>query len=73
MWVEVNTQVNYPIKTTLTRMMENRDFMLENNLDKYCVSWFTIKTAVAGIELLCPRGMSILSPVRSCVEVCALS
>ena len=49
--MEVNTRVNYPIKTALIRMMENNDFSLDSDLDRYCVSWITIMTAAAGIEL----------------------
>ena len=51
MWVEVNGQVNYPIKDALINMMESGDFSLDDDLDKYCVSWFTINTAAAGIGL----------------------
>ena len=50
-WVEVNARVNYPIKTALIDMMESGDFSLDNDSDKFCVSWFAIKVAAVGIEL----------------------
>lgn len=50
-WVEVNARVNYPIKTALISMMEDGDFSLDCDLDKYCVSWFAINTATVGAEL----------------------
>lgn len=49
--MEVNGRVNYPIKTVLIRMMENQEFSLDSDLHKFCVSWITIKTAAAGVEL----------------------
>ena len=50
-WVEVNARVNYPIKDALISMMENRDFSLDDDLDKFCVSWFAIKVAAVGIAV----------------------
>lgn len=50
-WVEVNARINYPIKAVLLDMLENGNFSLDIDLDKYCVSWFTIQVAAAGVEL----------------------
>jgi len=50
-WVEVNARVNYPIKHVLIDMMESGDFSLDDDRDKFCVSWFAIKVAAVGIEL----------------------
>lgn len=49
-WVEVNTRVNYPIKEALIEMLEHGDFSVDDVLDKFCVSWFTIKVAAVGID-----------------------
>lgn len=50
-WVEVNARVNYPIKCVLIDMMESGDFSLEDDQDKFCVSWFAIQVAAVGVEL----------------------
>ena len=50
-WVEVNAQVNYPIKAALIDMLEHGQISVDDDLDKFCVSWFTIKVAAVGIEL----------------------
>lgn len=49
--MEVNARINYPIKAALVSMMECGDFSLDNDMEKYCVSWFTIHTAAVGVEL----------------------
>lgn len=67
-WVEVNARVNYPIKTALIDMMESGDFSLDNDSDKFCVSWFAIKVAAVGIELL-HHGMSIQYQVLSEIKI----
>ena len=51
LWVEVNARVNYPIKSVLIAMLENGDFNLDDDMDKYCVSWYAINVAAVGIEL----------------------
>ena len=50
-WVEVNARVNYPIKAALIDMLEHGDISVDDDLDKFWVSWFTIKVAAVGIEL----------------------
>ena len=37
-WVEVNTRVNYPVKTALTWMQQNMVIDLDCPVTKYCVS-----------------------------------
>lgn len=50
-WVEINSRVNYPIKSVLIDMMESGEFSMDDERDKFCVSWFAIKVAAVGIEL----------------------
>ncbi len=49
--MEVNSRVNYPIKTVLISMDENGEISLDSKVDKYCISWFTINVANAGVSL----------------------
>ena len=51
-WVEVNTRINYPIKETLIKMMENGEISLDDQMCKFCVSWYTLRVANIGISLL---------------------
>ena len=51
MWVEVNSRVNYPIKSTLLSMVESGDLSLDSELTQYCVSWFGVHVAGVGISL----------------------
>ena len=44
-WVEVNSRVNYPIKTCLLDLEERGDLDMECNHVKFCVSWFAIRVA----------------------------
>lgn len=50
-WVEVNTRVNYPLKSALRWMQENDVFELECPGDKYCVSLMTGILCQVGIQL----------------------
>ena len=52
MWVEVHARVNYPIKESLIRMMENGDIFMDDQMCKFCVSWYTLRVANVGIGLL---------------------
>lgn len=52
MWVEVNTRINYPIKEALIKMMEHAQISLDDELCKYCVSWYTLRVANIGVSLL---------------------
>ena len=50
-WVEENAWVNYPIKTELVDM-KGGDFSLDDDCDRFCVSWFPIiKVSAVGIAL----------------------
>ena len=49
--MEVNVRVNYRIKTVLIDMMEGGDFSLDDDRDRFCVSWFSIKVVSVGIQL----------------------
>ena len=78
-WVEVNARVNYPIKTVLIDMMESGDFSLDNDCDKFCVSWFAIKVAAVGIELFVASwnehpipGMKLINPLKFLTIHCSL-
>ncbi len=51
-WVEVNGRVNYPVKACLVDMEENGDFDMECPIQKYCVSWFTIRVCAVGTKLV---------------------
>ena len=63
---EVNTRVNYPIKSCLIYLEEQHDFNLD--LDhKFGVSWFTIRVSNIGTKMAiqswnnhCTPGLSIL-------------
>lgn len=50
-WVEVNSRVNYPVKTVLLEMVEDELINMENELHKFCVSWFSIRVLAVGINL----------------------
>ena len=43
-WVEVNQQVNYPIKAVLIQMLE-AGVLHEDPLHDYCLSWLVIQVA----------------------------
>ena len=49
--MEVNARVNYPIKTVLIDMREGGDFSLDDDHERFCVSWFSIEVAAVGIQL----------------------
>lgn len=50
-WVEVNTRINYPVKTALLNMVEQGAVSLDNEHHKFYVSWYTIKVLSVGVEL----------------------
>jgi len=78
-WVDVNTRVNYPIKTALIEMEVNHEINLENDHIKFCVSWFTVHVANVGTttfvsawnehrisgELYCMNYMCMTTCIRS--------
>ena len=51
-WVELNSRVNYPVKSAFIAMAERGDIDVGNDLHKFCVSSFTIQVTSVGIELL---------------------
>ena len=50
--MEVNRRVTYPIKSILIDMQEQQKFNLDDQMHKYCVSWFAIQVAKVGMDLL---------------------
>ena len=50
-WCEVNQRVNYPIKSILNDMLDKGDVSLDDPGVQYCVSWFVMQVANAGISL----------------------
>lgn len=51
-WVEVNVRVNYPIKETLIRMLDQGDISTDDQQCRFCISWFTLRVANIGLNLL---------------------
>ena len=49
--MEVNTRVNYPIKTALVEFENNSVFDMENETDKFCVSWVSCQAAFYGLQV----------------------
>ena len=50
-WVEINSRVNYPIKTFLVRLQANGDIDMDCPHQMFCVSWFCIRVAAIGTTL----------------------
>ncbi|XP_065896313.1 uncharacterized protein [Dysidea avara] len=55
-WVEVNSRINYPIKTVLVHMEQRDEINLTDDHVKYCVSWFVIRVTQAGTRYWCKHG-----------------
>ena len=51
LWVEVNSRINYPVKSVLVEMLESGEISHENVMDQYCVSWFAIQVCNIGISI----------------------
>ena len=49
--MEVNSRVNYPIKTVLIQMEQRDEINLSDNHSKYCTSWFVMRVAQAGTKI----------------------
>ena len=49
-WPEVNSRVNYPIKYILVRMDNDGIINMENETEKFCVSFVTCEVAKVGME-----------------------
>ena len=47
-WVEINSRVNYPLKSCLRDLEEVGDINMNDPVHKYCTSWFTIRVANVG-------------------------
>lgn len=61
-WVEVNQNVNYPIKPVLIYMMEHSKIH-ENALSDYCILWLWFKLWTSLYHEWLPLGIIILSKV----------
>lgn len=48
--MEVNTRINYLIKSVLVRMQGSNAINMEDHLHKYCVSSFTIQVVTMGMN-----------------------
>ena len=51
-WVEVNRRVNYPIKACLVSLDEHQVVDMDCPHQKFCVSWFTVRVACVGTNLV---------------------
>ncbi len=49
--MEINSRVNYPLKTCLVQLESCHDIDMDCLHVRYCVSWFTIRVASEGIQL----------------------
>lgn len=49
MWSEVNSRVNYPIKTLLVEMVENGQLKMDDPLHLFCASWLSVRVSFVGI------------------------
>ena len=49
-WVEFNSRVNYPIKRALNAMVNEDLINMDDDMNKFCVSWFTSRVADIGIK-----------------------
>ncbi|XP_065894563.1 uncharacterized protein [Dysidea avara] len=52
MWVEINTRVNYPIKSCLVSLETAGDIDMDCPHTKYCVSWFTLQVVNVGTTIV---------------------
>lgn len=50
LWVEVNSRINYPIKTVLVAMEEAEYIDMRNNIHRFAVSWVGIQVAASPIS-----------------------
>ena len=53
--MEVNMRVNYPIKTASVEFENNSVFDMENQTDKFCVSWVSCQVVSYGLQVVCIR------------------
>ena len=50
-WVEINTRVNYPVKTALVEMERSSQIDMEHPMHRFCVSWVAIRVCSVGTRL----------------------
>ena len=50
--MEVNMRVNYPIKTASVEFENNSVFDMENQTDKFCVSWVSCQVVSYGLQVV---------------------
>lgn len=48
--MEFNTRVNYPIKRALNAKVNEDLINMDDDMNKFCVSWFTPRIAGIGIQ-----------------------
>lgn len=51
MWVEVNSRVNYPLKSLMNRMIETGKIDFTSTYVRFGVSWVLTRVANYGLEL----------------------
>ena len=51
MWVEVNSRVNYPIKSVLSQFVQNGNIDMSLDEVKFAVSWVTCRVSSIGLKL----------------------
>jgi len=61
-WVEINSRINYPVKAYRNRMVEEEIIDMRDDIDKFCVSWVTIRVVQAGVKELVPAWNHHLIP-----------
>ena len=69
MWVEINTRVNYPIKTCLISLQRSGDIDLDCPYQKFCISWFSLRVANVGTRLAVQSWNEHTIPGVSCLLV----
>ena len=50
-WVEVNSRVNYPIKNALVEFDNSSLFDMDDETERFCVSWVAMKVANYGLNI----------------------
>lgn len=51
LWQEVNSRINYPIKACLVDMEEKGQVDTDDDVHKFCISWFTLQVVKIGSSL----------------------
>ena len=50
-WVEINSRVNYPVKTALIEMQQHDDINMDSLIHQFCTLWYTLRVVSAGCTL----------------------